>query len=620
MEYRNVAIIAHVDHGKTTLVDALLRQSGSLDKKTINVDRVMDSNQLERERGITITGKATSVEWKGVKINIADTPGHADFGGEVERMLTMVDGVVLLVDAAEGPLPQTRFVLSKALKKGLSVIVCLNKIDRQDARCAEVLDEVYSLFIDLGANDEQIEFPVLYAIARDGVCGLDPDHLEPDLAPLFDSIIKDIPAPKGDPKGNLQALVTNTDYDNYLGKMAVGRVFEGTLTEDETLTIMGEKGNKQIKVGQLYVFHGLTKQRVKEAPAGELFAVAGIEEIAIGDTLSSVDNPVALPRVRVDEPTIAMFFSVNNGPFAGKEGKLVTTRHIAERLAKEARANVSMRIEETNSKDTFRVVGRGELSLSILIETMRREGFELCISKPEVVTKLDEKGKVLEPMERLILDMPEINVGAITQILALRKGIMDTMRSLGSGRVHVEFDIPSRGLIGFRSQFLNETRGLGIMNTMFNGWAHWFGPMNYRQNGALIADRLGKSIPYALFHLQPRGILFVGPGVECYEGMIVGENSRPNDIDVNVSREKKLSNMRAAGRDDNIILVPPKQMSLEEAIEWIDEDELVEVTPISIRLRKRLLTASQRVKDMRASNRAERAAAAAAAMEDEDEE
>ena len=619
MEYRNVAIIAHVDHGKTTLVDALLRQSGSLDKKNMDVDRVMDSNALERERGITITGKATSVAWKGVKINIADTPGHADFGGEVERMLTMVDGVVLLVDAAEGPLPQTRFVLSKALQKGLAVIVVLNKIDRQDARCEEVLDEVYSLFIDLGANDDQIEFPVLYAIARDGVSGTSPDDIQPNLAPIFDAIINNIPAPKGNPNGNLQALVTNTDYDNYLGKMAVGRVFEGTLTEDETLTIMGENGNKQIKVGQLYVFKGLTRERVKAAPAGELFAVAGIDEIAIGDTLSSVDNPIALPRVRVDEPTIAMFFSVNNGPFAGKEGKLVTTRHIAERLWKEARANVSMRIEETDSKDTFKVVGRGELSLSILIETMRREGFELCISKPEVITKKDEKGKTLEPMEKLILDMPEINVGAITQILATRKGIMGSMRSLGSGRVHVEFDIPSRGLIGFRSQFLNETRGLGIMNTLFNGWAPWFGPMNYRQNGALIADRLGKSIPYALFHLQPRGILFIGPGVECYEGMIVGENSRPNDIDVNVSREKKLSNMRAAGRDDNIILVPPKQMSLEEAIEWIDEDELVEVTPTSIRLRKRLLTAAQRVRDMRASNRAERAAAAAAEIDEDDE-
>lgn len=604
MSYRNVAIIAHVDHGKTTLVDELLKQSGSLDNKRNVVDRVMDSNALERERGITIIGKATSVWWHDVKINIADTPGHADFGGEVERMLTMVDGVVLLVDAAEGPLPQTRFVLKKALERGLAVIVVLNKIDRQDARPAEVLDEVYSLFIDLGANDDQIEFPVLYAVARDGVSGTDPDDIQPTLAPIFDAILKYIPEPKGDPNGNLQALVTNTDYDNYLGKMAVGRVFEGTLTEDETLTIMGENGNRQIKVGQLYVFDGLDRRRVKEAPAGELFAVAGVEDIAIGDTLSSVDNPVALPRVRVDEPTIAMFFSVNNGPFAGKEGKNVTTRHIAERLWKEARANVSLRVEETDSKDTFKVIGRGELSLSIVIETMRREGFELCISKPEVVTKKDENGKTLEPMERLILDMPEVNVGAITQMLALRKGVMDTMKSLGSGRVHVEFDVPSRGLIGFRSQFLNETRGLGIMNTLFSGWAPWFGAMNYRQNGALVADRDGKSIPYALFHLQPRGILFIGPGVDCYEGMIVGENSRPNDIDVNVSREKKLSNMRAAGRDDNIILTPPRVMSLEESIEWIDEDELVEVTPVSIRLRKRYLTAAQRIRSARAANKA----------------
>ena len=610
MEYRNVAIIAHVDHGKTTLVDALLKQSGSLDNKRNVVERVMDSNDLERERGITITGKATSVMWDGVKINIADTPGHADFGGEVERMLTMVDGVVLLVDAAEGPLPQTRFVLSKALARGLSVIVVLNKIDRQDARCSEVLDEVYSLFIDLGANDEQIEFPVLYAIARDGVSGTSPDDIQPNLAPIFDAIVKHIPAPKGDPAAKLQALVTNTDYDNYLGKLAVGRVFEGTLTEDEALTLMGEKGNKQLKVGQLYVFNGLDRQRVKEAPAGELFLVAGIDEIAIGDTLADNDAPVALPRVKVDEPTIAMFFSVNNGPFAGKEGKLVTTRHISERLAREARANVSLRVESTDSKDTFKVVGRGELSLSILIETMRREGFEMCISKPEVVTKHDENGKLLEPMERLILDMPEVNVGAITQMLAARKGRMDVMRTLGSGRAHLEFDIPSRGLIGFRSQFLNETRGLGIINTLFNDWAPWAGPMTYRQNGALIADRMGKSIPYALFHLQPRGVLFIEPGVECYEGMIVGENSRPNDIDVNVSREKKLSNMRAAGRDDNIILVPPKKMSLEEAIEWIDEDELVEVTPISIRLRKRFLTAAQRVREGRAANKLERESAA----------
>lgn len=602
---RNVAIIAHVDHGKTTLVDELLKQSGIFRQNEQVAERVMDSNDLERERGITILSKNTAVHYKDVKINIVDTPGHADFGGEVERMLTMVDGVVLLVDAAEGPLPQTRFVLKKALARGLAVIVVLNKIDRQDARPAEVLDEVYSLFIDLDANDEQIEFPVLYAIARDGVSGTSPDDIQPNLAPIFDAIIKYVPEPKGDPKGNLQALVTNTDYDNYLGKMAVGRVFEGTLCEDEMLTIMGEKGNRSIKVGQLYVFDGLDRKRVKEAPAGELFSVAGIEEIAIGDTLSSIDNPVALPRVRVDEPTIAMFFSVNNGPFAGKEGKLVTTRHISERLFKEARANVSMRVEETDSKDTFKVMGRGELSLSILIETMRREGFEMCISKPEVVTKKDENGKTLEPMERLILDMPEVNVGAITQMLALRKGIMDSMKSLGSGRVHVEFDVPSRGLIGFRSQFLNETRGLGIMNTLFNGWAPWFGAMNYRQNGALVADRDGKSIPYALFHLQPRGVLFIGPGVDCYEGMIVGENSRPNDIDVNVSREKKLSNMRAAGRDDNIILTPPRIMSLEESIEWIDEDELVEVTPISIRLRKRYLTAAQRIRSIRAANKAE---------------
>lgn len=603
MNFRNVAIIAHVDHGKTTLVDALLQQSGSLDNKRNVVDRVMDSNTLERERGITILGKATSVVWNDTKINIADTPGHADFGGEVERMLTMVDGVVLLVDAAEGPLPQTRFVLSKALKLGLAVIVVINKIDRPDARAPEVLDEVYSLFIDLDADDEQIEFPVLYAIARDGVAGRSLDKIEADLSPVFDAIVKHVPAPRGSVDGNLQALITNTDYDNYLGKLAIGRVFEGTLREDELLSIIDENGIRNVKIGQLFVFEGLDKRRVKEAPAGELFAVAGIDEISIGDTLSSVETPTALPRVNVDEPTIAMFISVNNGPFAGKEGKLITTRHIHERLQKEARANVSLRIEETDSKDTFRIVGRGELSLSILIETMRREGFELCISKPEVVTKRDADGQLLEPMECLILDLPEIHVGAITQMLAARKGIMGSMKSLGSGRAHVEYKVPSRGLIGFRSGFLNETRGLGIMNTLFDGWAPWFGPMNYRQNGAIIADRLGKSIPYALFHLQPRGTLFIPPGIECYEGMIVGENARPSDIDVNVSKEKKLSNMRSAGKDDAIILVPPRQLSLEAAIEWIDDDELVEVTPLSIRLRKRYLTASQRVRQIRAAQK-----------------
>ena len=606
MQYRNVAIIAHVDHGKTTLVDALLRQSGSLDNKRNVGERVMDSNDLEKERGITILGKATSVIWKDTKINIADTPGHADFGGEVERMLTMVDGVLLLVDAAEGPLPQTRFVLSKALKQGLAVIVVLNKIDRQDARPAEVLDEVYDLFIDLGANDQQIEFPVLYANARLGTATTNLDQPGENLAPVFDAILEYIPAPKGNPEAPVQALVTNTDYDNYVGKLAIGRIFEGTLKEDEIISLIGEKVTKNYKLGQLYVFDGLDRKRVKAAPAGELFAVAGIEDIAIGDTLADPENQVALPRVHVDEPTIAMFFSVNNGPFAGKEGKFVTSRHLGERLAREARANVSLRIEKTDTTDTFRVVGRGELSLSILIETMRREGYELCISKPEVVTKKDEKGKTLEPMERLVLDMPEIYVGTITQILAGRKGLMDTVKAQGFGRVRVEFDIPSRGLIGFRSEFLNETRGLGVMNTLFAGWAPWHGPMCYRTNGALIADRPGKSIPYALFHLQPRGTLFIGPGIECYEGMIVGENSRPNDIDVNVSREKKLSNMRSAGRDDNIILVPPRKITLESAIEWIDEDELVEVTPISIRLRKRYLTATERIRHMRTTNREDR--------------
>ncbi len=594
--FRNVAIIAHVEHGKTTLVDSMLTQSGSLADRRGATDRVMDSNDLERERGITILGKATSVPWKGVKINIADTPGHADFGGEVERMLTMVDGVLLLVDASEGPLPQTRFVLSKALERDLHCIVVVNKIDRPDARAAEVLDEVYDLFIDLGASDRQIEFPVFYTNAREGTASVDAAVPGENLTPLFDAIVEHIPPPSGDPEGVLQALVTNLDYNEYIGRLGIGRIYQGTLREGETVTLMGAEGSERLRLGQLYVFEGLERTRVKEAPAGELFAVAGIEKLSIGDTLADAEAPEALPRVRVDEPTIAMFFSPNNGPMSGRSGKYVTSRNLHDRLEREVRGNVSLRFEETDRADVFRVIGRGELALAVLIENMRREGFELCVSRPEVITKLDEDGKLLEPMERLIIDVPEQFLGAITQKVAQRKGRMQDMRTMGSGRTRVEYDIPTRGLIGFRSEFVNDSRGTGIMNTLFGGWAHWQGDITYRLNGALVADRLGKTRTYGLFHLQARGILFVGAMTEVYEGMIVGENAKFNDLDVNACKEKKLTNVRTANKDDALVLSPPRAMTLEVALQWIADDELVEVTPDDIRVRKKVLPANLRPK------------------------
>jgi GTP-binding protein len=594
--YRNVAIIAHVDHGKTTLVDAMLSQSGGLGDQREVVERVMDSNDIERERGITILGKATSVQWKGTKINIADTPGHADFGGEVERMLTMVEGVVLLVDAAEGPLPQTRFVLGKALEANLSTIVVVNKIDRNDARPEEVLDEVYDLFIDLDADENQIEFPVLYTNARDGLATVDLSQPGTNLHPLFDVILEHIPAPEGDPEESVKALITNLDYNDYIGRLGIGRIRQGILREGEQITVVGAESSKTLKLNQLYVFEGLERVRVKEAPAGELFAVAGIEEMHIGDTITHPDHPEPLPRVRVDEPTIAMFFSANTGPLSGRDGKYVTSRNLRDRFEKEARANVSIRIDEPENSDAFRVVGRGELALAILIENMRREGFEVCVSKPEVVTKRDEDGTLLEPMETLVADLPQDYLGAITQKLATRKGIMGDMRTLGSGRVRVEFAVPSRGLIGFRSDFLNDTRGTGIMNTIFAGWAPWKGDINYRNNGALVADRTGKSTTYALFHLQPRGRLFIGPQTEIYEGMVIGEHAKGRDLDVNGTKEKKLNNIRTVNKDEALILSPPVRMGLEDAIQWIAEDELVEITPSTIRIRKKMLAANQRPK------------------------
>ena len=594
--FRNVAIIAHVDHGKTTLVDSMLKQSGSLADRRVEVDRVMDSDDIERERGITILGKATSVQWKGVKINIADTPGHADFGGEVERMLTMVDGVLLLVDASEGPLPQTRFVLSKALERDLHCIVVVNKIDRPDARAAEVLDEVYDLFIDLGASDQQIDFPVFYTNAREGTASVNADEPGEDLSLLFDAIVASIPAPSGDADRPLQALVTNLDYNEYIGRLGIGRVYQGTLREGETVAIMGAEGVSRVKLGRLYVFVGLERKRVAEAPAGELFAVAGIDELKIGDTLADGEDPEALPRVRVDEPTIAMFFSPNTGPLSGRSGKFVTSRNVRERLEREVRGNVSLRFEETDRADVFRVIGRGELALAVLIENMRREGFELCVSRPEVITKFDDEGKLLEPMERLIIDVPEQFLGAITQKIAQRKGRMQDMRTMGSGRTRVEYDIPTRGLIGLRSEFINDSRGTGIMNTLFGGWAHWQGDISYRVNGALVADRHGKTRTYGLFHLQARGILFIGAMTEVYEGMVVGENAKFNDLDVNACKEKKLTNVRTSNKDDALVLSPPRAMTLEVALQWIAEDELVEVTPDDIRVRKKVLQANMRPK------------------------
>lgn len=604
--FRNVAIIAHVDHGKTTLVDAMLSQSGSFDDVRGDVaERVMDSNDIERERGITILGKATSIRWKGTKINIADTPGHADFGGEVERMLKVVDGVCLLVDASEGPLPQTRFVLSKALDAGLAPIVVLNKIDRPDARPGEVLDEVYDLFIELGATDEQIEFPVFYTNAKEGLASDTPDDPGTSLEPLLDCIVETIPAPSGDPDANLQALVTNLDYNEYIGRLGTGRIFNGTLREGEMVAVMTEEGTRKVRLGQLYVFEGLERKRVKEAPAGELFAVAGIEEIYIGDTLSNPEQPEALPRVTVDEPTIAMFFMANTGPFSGLDGKFVTSRNIKDRLDKELMGNVSLKVEDTDSADKFKVVGRGELALSVLIENMRREGYELMVSKPEVVTKLDDNGKLLEPVERVVIDIPQEFLGVVTEKLALRKGRMDDLRQLGGDRQRAEFLVPSRGLIGYRSDFMNDTRGTGVMNTLFEGWSEWAGDISYRKNGALVSDRKGKTTTYALFNLQPRGILFLGPGEDVYSGMIVGEHAKGQDLDVNAVREKQLTNFRTVNKDAAQILSPPRLMTLEEALQWISDDELVEVTPTFIRVRKKELDPALRKQASRAAKKAQ---------------
>jgi GTP-binding protein len=595
-EFRNIAIIAHVDHGKTTLVDAMLWQSGTFGDHEHVAERVMDSGDLERERGITILAKNTSVHFEGVKINIVDTPGHADFGGEVERTLQMVDGVLLLVDAAEGPLPQTRFVLAKALQLGLPPILVINKIDRDDARAAAVLDEVYDLFIDLDAGDEQLEFPVFCTDARKGLCrvGVDEAAEFTDLKPLMQEILDSIPAPEGDPTAPLQMLVTNLDWSDYLGRLAVGRIVGGTLKANAPTGLAREKGVERIKVGVVYSHEGLRRVEVEEAVAGDIVAISGLEEVSIGDSLVDLEDPQPLPRIAVDEPTMSMVFSANTSPFGGREGQFVTSRQIRARLEKEILHNVALRIDFEQG-ETFPVMGRGELQLAILIETMRREGFELSVSKPEIVTKMIE-GKKHEPVEIVQIDCPEQFVGTVTQKLGTRKGKMTEMHNPGHGRVRLEFRIPSRGLIGFRSEFLTDTRGTGILNHLFDGWEPWAGPIPGRATGALISDRAGKTTPYALYHLEPRGTLFLPPQTEVYEGMIVGESVRSQDMDVNITREKKLTNIRAAGSDEALRLTPPHEMTLDRALEWIDTDELVEVTPKSIRVRKRVLKANQRPK------------------------
>lgn len=594
-DLRNIAIIAHVDHGKTTLVDGMLRQAGIFRSNQQIQERIMDNIDLEREKGITIMAKNTAVEYRGVKINIVDTPGHADFGGEVERTLKMVDGVLLLVDASEGPLPQTRFVLKKALELKLPPILVINKIDRPDARIQAVLNEVYDLFIDLDATEEQLEFPIVYTNAKKGIALVDLNDNPEDLKPLFDLILRTIPPPEGDKDGALQLLVTNIDYNDYIGRLAIGRVFSGSVRVGDLVGVVNGNGEiVKTKITSIFTFQGLERIETDKALVGDIVALSGIDGINIGDTITDLENPRPLPRIKVDEPTISMVFSVNTSPFAGREGRFVTSRNLRERLEKELLYNVSIKVSFEDT-DSFKVMGRGELQLAILIEMMRREGYELSVSMPETITK-DINGTLHEPMELLVIDVPEEFVGVVTQQVGMRKGKIQKMQNNGHGRVRLEFRIPSRGLIGFRSQFLTDTRGTGLMNHLFDGYEPWHGPMSKRRTGALVADRAGRSTTYALFHLQPRGTLFIRENTPVYEGMIVGENSRDNDLNVNVTKEKKLTNMRAASADDTIQLIPPRILDLEQALEFIREDELVEVTPQSIRLRKKVLEASKRSK------------------------
>jgi GTP-binding protein len=594
IKIRNVAIIAHVDHGKTTLVDALLRQSGVFRANQQAQERIMDSNDLERERGITILSKNTGVHFGDTKINIVDTPGHSDFGGEVERALKMVDGVMLLVDASEGPLPQTRYVLRKALEARLPAVVVINKIDRSDARPAEVLNEIYDLFIDLDATEEQLEFPILYTNAKTGVALTSPGGAGDNLKPLFEALIAHVPAPAGDPSAVLQLLIANLDHSDYLGRLAIGRINSGSIRCGETICVAKRDGSLEMKkVTKLFVFDGLKRIEVDNSESGEIVAVAGLEGITIGETVTSAETPSPLPPLRIDEPTLSMVFSVNTSPFAGREGRWVTSRNLKDRLEKELLTNVSIRVEPTESADSFLVMGRGELQLAILIEMMRREGCELAISNPEVIVH-EEGGIRKEPLELLVLDIPESYMGVVLEKMSLRRGKMVKMVNHGSGRVRLDLNIPTRGLIGIRTELMTDTRGTAVINSLLEGWVEWQGEIPRRTTGVLVADRTGEATAYALSHLEDRGELFVGPGTAVYEGMIVGENARPADMDVNVTRTKKLTNMRASTSDEAIRLSPHRVLNLEQALEFIDSDELVEVTPASIRLRKRVLLANQR--------------------------
>jgi GTP-binding protein len=593
---RNLAIVAHVDHGKTTLVDALLRQSGAFRANQQVADRVMDNTDLERERGITILAKNTAVHYKDLLINIVDTPGHADFGGEVERTLSMVDGVMLLVDASEGPLPQTRFVLRKALERGLPPIVVLNKIDRPDARPQEVLNEVYDLFIDLDATEDQIEFPVLYVNARDGYASTEMAVKGVDLQPLFEAIVEYVPPPKGNPEAPLQMLVANLDASDYLGRIAIGRIFNGTVRLNDSVAVVKLGGAVQnTKVTKLFSFDGLKRIETDRAFAGDIVCLAGIEDITIGETITDPLNLMPMPPIAVDEPTVSMIFGINTSPMAGRDGQYVTSRNLRDRLERELLGNVSLRVEDTESPEQLKVFGRGELQLSILIEMMRREGFEVQVSRPEIVTK-EIDGVKMEPVEDLVIDVPEEFQGVVIAQAGTRRGVISKMVNHGSGRVRLEFRIPARGLIGFRSQFLTDTKGTGIMNHLFAGWEPWHGMIGARANGALVADRTGIATAYAIYNLQERGEIFIDPGTMVYEGMIIGENARQNDMDVNVTKEKKQTNMRASSADEAIRIVPPRRQSLEQAIEFINEDELVEITPKNIRLRKKILASNQRPK------------------------
>ncbi len=595
-DIRNIAIIAHVDHGKTTLVDELLKQSGIFRQNEVVQERVMDSNDLEKERGITILSKNTSIHYDGIKINIVDTPGHADFGGEVERILTMVDGVLLLVDAFEGCMPQTRFVLSKALALNKKVLVVINKIDRPGARPAEVIDEVLDLFIELGANDDQLEFPVVYASARDGYSSLDPNVREGDMRPLFEEIIKEIEPPQGDVDAPLQCIFSSLDYDDYIGRIGIGRVKRGRVNVNDKVVLCKQDGTREnVKISRLYQFEGLKRVEVQTAAAGDIICVSGITDLNIGETICDPENVEPLPFVKIDEPTLSMNFMVNDSPFAGQEGKFVTSRNLRDRLFKEVETNVSMRVEETDSTDCFKVSGRGELHLSILIETMRRQGYEFQVSRPQVITKY-ENGKLMEPIELLIIEVPEEYVGNVMQKIGSRRGELENMGTREGGSTHLEFRIPARGLIGYRSEFLTDTNGNGIMNNLFAGYEEYKGEIQTRERGSIVVHEAGETSAYGLFNTQDRGRLFVGPGVPVYEGMIVGECAKAEDIVCNVCKNKHLTNTRASGSDDALRLVPHTVLSLEQSMEFIGDDELVEITPKSIRLRKKILSKDLRLK------------------------